>query len=391
MLFTLEALEARHGDALLLHYGDAGDPRLIVIDGGPARVWTNSLRPRLEQLKARRSPNDPLELRMVMVSHIDDDHINGILGLTDHLLDLEDAGEEFPIDIDTVWHNSFDDIIKKAKAQGTAFEAVAAAAAAADGAVPSLGLDEPAAAIAASVPQGRKLRGNCTSLTLDVNGPFEDLVAAPARGKKTVKMGNGLTFTVLGPNRERLDDLEADWKAKVKKLKAKKKNASAADVEQLAAAFLDDSIYNLSSIVVLASLGGRTMLLTGDARGDDIMKAVRSVKLLKNGRLHVDLLKVPHHGSDRNVSTEFFRVITADHYVISANGEHGNPDVPTLKMLSEARQDDGKPYTVYMTNKLTKVDTFLRGEQNAGRNMQAVYRADNARSVRVDLGDALAD
>jgi beta-lactamase superfamily II metal-dependent hydrolase len=121
------------------------------------------------------------------------------------------------------------------------------------------------------------------------------------------------------------------------------------------------------------------------------MKAVRSAKLLKNGRLHVDLLKVPHHGSDRNVSTEFFRVITADHYVISANGEHGNPDVPTLKMLSDARQNDGKPYTVYMTNKLAKVDTFLRGEQNAGRNMQAAYRADNARSVRVDLGDALGD
>lgn len=391
MLFTLEALEARHGDALLLHYGDLNDPRLIVIDGGPAKVWTTSLRPRLEQLKAHRSPDDALRLRMVMVSHIDDDHINGILGLTDHLLDLEDDGEELPFDIDTLWHNSFDDIIKKAKAQGAAFEAVAAEAASAGGAVPSLGLDEPAAAIAASVPQGRKLRDNGRRLALAVNRPFEELVAAPAKGKKALKMGDGLTFTVLGPNSERLDNLEADWKAKVKKLKAKKKNASAADLEQLAAAFLDESIYNLSSIVVLASLDGRTMLLTGDARGDDTMKAISQAKLLSGGRLHVDLLKVPHHGSDRNVSTEFFRVITADHYVISANGEHGNPDVPTLKMLSEARQADDKPYTVYMTNKLTKVDTFVRGEQQAGRKMRAVNRADNARSVRVDLGDPLAD
>ena len=33
-IFTLEALQAKHGDALLLHYGDAASPRLIVIDGG---------------------------------------------------------------------------------------------------------------------------------------------------------------------------------------------------------------------------------------------------------------------------------------------------------------------------------------------------------------------
>ncbi|HJR65956.1 MAG TPA: hypothetical protein VJ802_05970 [Gemmatimonadaceae bacterium] len=387
MLFTLEALEARHGDALLLHYGDSGDPRLIVIDGGPAKVWASSLRPRLEQLKARRSPSDPLELRMVMVSHIDDDHINGILGLTDYLLELEDDGEEMPFEIDTLWHNSFDDILKKAKAKSAAFEGVATAAASAEGAVPSLGLDEPTAALAASVPQGRRLRDNSNKLDLNVNRPFKDLVSSPAKGKKTVKIGDGLTFTILGPNGERLDNLEEDWKAKLKK----KKNAKGAELQQLAAAFLDESVYNLSSIVVLAEAGGRTMLLTGDARGDDILKAVRRTKVLKGERLHVDILKVPHHGSDRNVSTEFFRVITADHYVISANGEHGNPDVPTLKMLCEARADDDQPYTVYMTNKLTKVDNFLKGEQQAGRKVRTVYRADNARSLRVDLGDPLAD
>ena len=387
MLFTLEALEARHGDALLLHYGTNADPKLIVIDGGPGTVWANSLRPRLEQLKAKRSPSDPLELRMVMVSHIDDDHINGILGLTDFLIDLDDDGDEMPFDIDTLWHNSFDAIIKKAKVQSAAFDSVSAAAANADGGVPSLGLDESAAALAASVPQGRRLRDNSTKLDLDVNRPFKELVACPPTAKKVVKIGDGLTFTVLGPNEERLDKLEADWKAKLKK----KKNPKAAELQQLAADFIDDSVYNLSSIVVLAELGDKTMLLTGDARGDDIIKAARRTKLIKGDRLHVDILKVPHHGSDRNVSTEFFRVITADHYVISANGEFGNPDVPTLQMLTEARANDGKSYTVYMTNKLAKVDKFLKSAQQDGSKVQVVYRLPNARSLRVDLGDPLAD
>ena len=43
------------------------------------------------------------------------------------------------------------------------------------------------------------------------------------------------------------------------------------------------------------------------------------------GRLHVDILKVPHHGSERNISETFFDIVTADVYVISANGRDDNP------------------------------------------------------------------
>ena len=34
-LFTLEAIKAKHGDSLILHYGKEDDPRFILIDGGP--------------------------------------------------------------------------------------------------------------------------------------------------------------------------------------------------------------------------------------------------------------------------------------------------------------------------------------------------------------------
>ena len=56
MLFTLEALQAKHGDSLILHYGKPKSPKMIVIDGGPAGVYKESLRPRLEELKTSRSP-----------------------------------------------------------------------------------------------------------------------------------------------------------------------------------------------------------------------------------------------------------------------------------------------------------------------------------------------
>jgi Asp-tRNA(Asn)/Glu-tRNA(Gln) amidotransferase A subunit family amidase len=269
-------------------------------------------------------------------------------------------------------------------------DALAAAAATVPktGSVPASlgGMPFESALLAASVPQGRKLRDNAARLQLAVNEKFDTLVSAPDKGKK-VSLGNNLELVVLGPNQERLDALEKDWRAKVKAAK-KAKKTKPANFMRLTADFVDESVYNLSSIVVLASSGGKRMLLTGDARGDDLLKAVKKAGLMKNGVLHVEVLKVPHHGSDRNVSTEFFRQITADRYVISADGRHGNPDVAMLKMLTEAREDDGDPYEIFLTNKVAKVDTLLKKEKTAGKKLTVVYRPTNG-TLLVELGEPL--
>ena len=46
MILTLEPLPAKEGDCLLLHWGTKAAPKLAVIDGGPARVYEDSLEPR---------------------------------------------------------------------------------------------------------------------------------------------------------------------------------------------------------------------------------------------------------------------------------------------------------------------------------------------------------
>ena len=111
--------------------------------------------------------------------------------------------------------------------------------------------------------------------------------------------------------------------------------------------------------------------------------------LLKKGTFHVDLLKLPHHGSDRNVETDFFRQITADHYVVSADGKHGNPEVSTLQMISEARGKD--KYTVHLTNKEPRLTKFFASEKKKGKKYDVVFRDAKALSLWVDLGDALQD
>jgi beta-lactamase superfamily II metal-dependent hydrolase len=377
MTFALEALQANHGDALLLHWGRE---RLAVIDGGPSRVFNDTLRPRLEAMRAERDVK-ALAVRLLMVSHIDDDHVHGVLDLTRHLIELKKDSRPAPWKFETLWHNSFDDIVGNVEPLSVALSAAVAPVATDDPLPPGLALDRSSALVMASVAQGRQLRDDARALKIPLNRPWKGLVWAPGDEERSKTFEEGLTLTVLGPLAAQVEALRNDWDKKLAEMKKK----PAAEAQAIAADFVDKSVYNLSSIVVLAACGGRRMLLTGDARGDYILAGLDAAGLLKNGAVHVDLLKVPHHGSARNVTEEFFRRVTADHYVISADGRHHNPDRDMLKMLTAARGRDA--YTIHLTNRVAHADAFFASDRPRGRQYKVVCRAGDAPSITVAPGD----
>ena len=178
--FTLEAVKAKHGDSLILHYGGEDKPRFILIDGGPPSVYKKFLRPRLNALRQRWYPQEPLPLEMVMVSHIDADHIAGILDLTSELIE---QGDDPLCDIGVLWHNSFDEVVgnrKKDLFSELPEEQQEVLTASLEDDLPA-GLsvqDRYSAAIAASVSQGRKLRRNAEVLGIPTNDPFLGLVSS---------------------------------------------------------------------------------------------------------------------------------------------------------------------------------------------------------------------
>ena len=375
MTFTLEALQAKHGDSLLLHWGNKN---LAVIDGGPSGVFRSSLMKRLEEIREEREI-DVLPIRLLMVSHIDDDHIRGVLDLTRHLADLRKEKKPMPWKFQTLWHNSFDDIVGNVEPLSKALSAAVAPVARDEPLPAGLPLDRYSALVMASVGQGRTLRDAARALGLPVNSPWKGLVWAPPGAKREAKLGGDLTFTVIGPLKAQVDALRADWDKKLKEMKKKPAQAQA-----IAADFVDKSVYNLSSIVVIAKLGERRMLLTGDARGDFVLEGLQAVGELRAGAIHVDLLKVPHHGSDRNVREDFFRQVTADHYVISADGRHDNPDPRMLRMLTTARGN--AEYTIHLTNRVNEAVRFFEDDRTNGRRYKVVYRKGDALSVSVPLG-----
>ncbi len=398
MIFTIEALQAAHGDALLLHYGPADDPMLAVIDAGPSGLYRRSVRPRLEEIRARRAPDATLGLDYVIVSHIDDDHIHGITDLTRELVEAADAPGDPPFAITNLWHNSFDDVVGDDEVASVATAAVTAAlepvAHDAPAGTPPLELlgqietlphamSLESALVLASVGQGNKLRDDAERLSLNVNDG-KRLLVAPAEAD----LGHGLKATIVGPLKDRLEALQSEWDAEIKK---KKHKASAKEHAAAVASYVDDSVPNLSSIVVLAELDRKRILLTGDARGDYVLEGLDAAKLLHRN-LHVDVLKVQHHGSSRGVEEDFFRTVTADHYIVSANGKYGNPDPETLEMLRAARGHD--EFTIHLTNhdgdgKLRKrLDAFDAEARAGGAKFEVAYRGEPD-PIRIDLHDPL--
>ena len=79
-MFRIEMLPAAHGDCLWIEYGSGSTVHRILIDGGPAHAYP-ALRERILHL-----PADERRFDLLVITHIDADHIEGIIRL---LLDAE--------------------------------------------------------------------------------------------------------------------------------------------------------------------------------------------------------------------------------------------------------------------------------------------------------------
>ncbi|ABD87352.1 hypothetical protein [Rhodopseudomonas palustris] len=390
MHFSLDVLPARKGDCLMLHYGSDDDPHLILIDGGPSDVYAPQLKPRLELVRGARGidETEPLPLDVVMVSHIDDDHIRGIIELSEEQLHQT---ADLKLKVKTLWHNSFDDLLGTKPGALTAGFGTASVLAGLDSPAvlqeldPEREVEQQTIELLASIPQERTLRDNADKLKWKPNDKFKgDLILAKPAAKP-VALAGGLKVAVIGPMQQELQALQAAHDKWLRAQKAGKKKTP----EAALAAYVDQSVPNLSSIVVLAELQNKRILLTGDARGDKIIEGMELVGLLKKGgKLHLEILKVPHHGSDNNMETGFFKRVTADHYVFSGDGEHGNPERNTLQMLLDARGTDDD-YTIHLTYPIDDIDVARKAdwtkEQSKEKNR---HKKNPAKPVRENWSPA---
>lgn len=394
MIFSLDLRRAAKGDCFLIHFGTLDAPGLILVDGGPRGVYSKHLKPRLREIRAHRAglpAHAPLDVELLMVSHIDDDHIAGILDLTREEIVAIEAHRPRMLNVLDFWHNSFDGVLGNLPPELTAAMTSTFGAAAANGGplsddalarIEARSAAEPevarsSLALLASAKQGYQLRHDADRLGYPLNAPFGGALVMSDDAAVTCPLSDDVTLEVIAPGKQELIALRKEYDRWIKDLARQGKSP-----DDVLAEYADKSPTNLSSIVALARCGKRTMLLTGDARGDYILAALeRAGFAAAGGMLEVDVLKVPHHGSSRNLERDFFERIVARHYVFSGDGEHGNPERETLEMLLDAR--GSAPFALHFTYPLDEIDVEREKDWNKERAKEVKKRAsDPSREVR---------
>lgn len=342
-MFNLHVVQAEFGDCFILEYGLPASPRFILVDGGPGGIFNAHLRPVLADIAAADG-----RLNLAILSHADGDHIVGLIDLLTDTRVRHENGASPLIEIDALWHNSFSRTVDPNGTITPRMNALFALAGANSTVMSTTGV------AVQSINQGNQLRRLALLTDIPLNPGFtDDLIIADTATEP--RLFDNLSLTVVGPTQHNLDRLEREW------LEWLDEHEGDDLADPFVAAKVDRSITNLSSIVLLAEADGRSLLLTGDARGDHIIQGLEQKGLFDgDGRFHVDVLKLPHHGSVRNISRDFFRRVTADTYVISANGLHDNPDLAALIWLVESARDDGRAIDIFATNATTATEAIVR-------------------------------
>jgi hypothetical protein len=311
-VFEIEMLPARQGDALWLEYGDPAHPRRALIDAGTPETWS-ALSTRIAAL----APDDR-HFELLIVSHIDKDHIGGVLPL------LEDT--TLGVTFGDVWFNGFRHLPSTTEPMGPI--------------------------------EGERL----TTLLVDGhhhwNHAFDEkAVVVPDDGSLPVKqLDGGLQLTVLSPGNAQLAKLRPIWEplvrehgldpavpaAKPEPLAPELESLGTPSVEELAnKKFKADSAEpNGSSIVVLAEFEGRRALLCADGFPEIIRESVE--RLLDGGadRLQLDAFKLPHHGSRANINLDLLKRVNAPLHLISSDGtatRHPNPEAIARTIVTQDR------------------------------------------------------
>jgi Metallo-beta-lactamase superfamily len=362
---NLEVFRAGKGDSLLL---TTRDGKRMLIDGGMGPAFREHVRPALAKLAEQNQ-----HLDVVYVSHIDEDHIAGVLELMkDHVawrfFDFQDERGNNrvkepkvprPPQVLDLWHNGFGDLLDDIAAPIE--EAVALTAGLLQTSDNPNDLEAAAKhqELVTSVSQGIELsrRAAPDQLGIELNKPFDHKLALVREDTQRITLGS-VELTLIGPFPEDVEKLRVEWKEwldehqdQLNDLRARMQRDSdklASDFDRLRSALdfgttilgmrTEVTTPNLASIMFFAEEDNRTVLLTGDGHWADILKGLERAKRIEPaGTLHVDVLKVQHHGSEHNLNEEFAKRVIADHYLFCADGMDENPDPAVVEAIVASR------------------------------------------------------
>ncbi len=313
MIFNINLLPARYGDSLWIEYGDAENPSIVLIDGGTGGT-KNEIRRLIDAMTGQK------HIELLVVTHIDRDHIEGILSLL--------QADKLDFTIGTIWFNGWNHL-------------------------PGNDLFEIFGAV-----HGEKLSAAIIKHGINWNTHFGNtaVVHQTELQPPVFQLEKGLKITLLSPTPENLEALKPVWIKELRKANLdpgfgleilEEPEDLSADIEQFGEGVPDiEKLFrekfeedraaaNGSSIAFLAEFQGKRVLFAADAFPSVILRALNQ---LSSDKIPLDLIKVSHHASANNTSPELLEKIDCKKFAISTNGSisHHPAKVTVARVIKQS-------------------------------------------------------
>jgi len=328
MGIKFEFLEAGYGDSILISTDDGTN---ILIDGGLVPTY-KVIKKRVNKLKKKN------ELDLVVLTHIDNDHICGLISL---------IREKNKIKINKLWFNSANLKVSKESSEKAGGQAI----------------------------HFEKLIKN--------NGIIYSNNIYLENKNKSYCINKDIELKLLSPIKEDVKELNKNWKNEdevhCNGIKVEKNSQLSIDTREIEKVEQDFSIElkdlenkeitqndtpeNQSSIAFILKYQDKEFLFLADANIGIINQSLRRLGYSKNNPLKVEFVKLSHHGSKNNINHEFLKLVDTEKYITLTNGnKFKHPSKETLSLIIMKHHFANKSLSLYFNYKDFFKKKFMDGE-----------------------------
>lgn len=350
MTFRVTLHPGKDGDCIQVSWGSTAELHHLIIDLGRGGTYKD-IKADLEALK---------NVELFVMSHVDADHIAGAIPM------VRQASP--PFTPKRVWYNSRPQLL------------------AAQTRSP---ITEPF-----SARQGEKLARGIVKFSWPWNAEFaSEIVSTDSpEAAQPIEIADGLTIRLLSPSDSQLVDMISQWDSELAAanirtfdpdvdpdpLSSVFERFGVPNVNKLAAAeySADKTKPNGTSIAFIAEFDGKRVLLAADAHSEVLESALKPLAEAEGGQVHIDLMKISHHGSRANTSKTFPGLIDCTRFAVSTNGaRHSHPDGESIARFLAADKERAK--TLYFNYRQASTDKWDSEALKAHWNYFPVYAADS--------------
>lgn len=277
----IRVLKANVGDSIIISYGKENNIH-ILIDGGTGHECFKSLKDFMKKIQEKEQ-----KIKLVVLTHIDNDHINGILQI------MKEEGFKTQKIVENMFFNYGKLLNDQLKVSSKEI---------------------------ICIPNQDTKIGYKEGMELEVL-----LNKSEIRHNWCIKEGDtyqieGAKMTILSPDIDTLKRFQTHWERedeKTTKASANQEGYEAIEVLSEKRFEGKNSLANQSSIAFIFDYENYRLLLLGDATARKLEQALQKLGYSETNKLKVDCCKISHHASSNNTSNELIKMLDCNNYIIS--------------------------------------------------------------------------